>query len=138
MPLVLTLGCASAGATGAPAAGSATVRPPLFDRLGGKPAIAAVVDDLLARAAKDARINAKLKNARHNSGVKSRSKPLGRPSKGKRNRQGRHRSGLARSSKHRSAPAWSSSVERPNRNALARPMNNSVPTSAGELMSNGA
>src|SRR5262249_16043399 len=82
--------------------------------------------------------NTKLKNARHNSGVKSRSKPLGRPSKGKRDRQGRHRTGLRHRSKHRSAPAWSSSVERPNRNALARPMNNSVPTSAGELMSNGA
>lgn len=76
--------------------------------------------------------NARLKSARHNRGVKRRSKPLGPHNRSRRNKQGRHRSGLARSSRHRNAPAWSSSVEPRNRNALARPMNSSVPTSAGK------
>jgi len=68
MALVVTLGCASAGGAGGPNGAAtppapATARAPLFERLGGKPAITAVVDDLLGRAAKDTRINAKLANA---------------------------------------------------------------------------
>src|SRR5262245_27891859 len=36
---------------------------PLYDRLGGKPAITAVVDDFVARVAGDNRINGKFANA---------------------------------------------------------------------------
>jgi hypothetical protein len=65
--------------------------------------------------------NARLKTARHNSGDK------------RRNRQGPCRSGLERNSERRNARVRRSSVERPNRNALAR-LNNSVPTSASKQL----
>jgi hypothetical protein len=65
--------------------------------------------------------NARLKTERHNSGGK------------RRIRQGPRWSGLERNSERRNARERRSSVERPNRNALAR-LNNSVPTSAGKQL----
>ena len=64
----LSLACATPKtADPAPAAGSAgttaTANRPLFDRLGGKPAVEAVVDELLARIAVDERINAQFAGA---------------------------------------------------------------------------
>ena len=41
---------------------AATPPPPLYQRLGGSPAIAAVVDDFMARVARDERINARFIN----------------------------------------------------------------------------
>jgi hemoglobin len=52
-----------------PTSGSAMSKPPamadksLYDRLGGKPAITAVVDDFVGRVAADSRINGKFANA---------------------------------------------------------------------------
>jgi hemoglobin len=43
--------------------GAAPSGPSLYDRLGGKPAIVAVVDDFVGRVAADARINGKFANA---------------------------------------------------------------------------
>lgn len=52
-------GCnTTAGSNGAMASGQS-----LYDRLGGKPAITAVVDDFVARVAADTRINGKFANA---------------------------------------------------------------------------
>ncbi|HEX4597829.1 MAG TPA: hypothetical protein VH278_08595 [Burkholderiaceae bacterium] len=38
-------------------------RPSLYDRLGGKPAITAVVDDFISNVASDPKINARFANA---------------------------------------------------------------------------
>ena len=56
-------GCAATQARAAEPAATAPARSTLYDRLGGGPALTAVVDDLLGRAAADKRINAKLVNA---------------------------------------------------------------------------
>jgi hemoglobin len=64
---LLALGCAStksaakADASNAPAASAdakAGPKKPLFERLGGKPAVEAVIDDFLGRVAADTTINA--------------------------------------------------------------------------------
>jgi hypothetical protein len=82
--------------------------------------------------------NARRKTARHNSGAKRRNKPQEPHNRGRhRNRQGPRRSGLERNSERRNARVRSSSVERPNRNALAR-LNNSVTTSAGKQLKGNA
>lgn len=53
------LGCATTKAqTVTPPAPVVAAKKPLFERLGGKPAIEAVVDDFLGRVSKDTRINA--------------------------------------------------------------------------------
>src|SRR5438128_9943607 len=49
-------GCASMDSGNAP-------KQPLYDRLGGKPAIAAVVDDFIGNVAADARINRRFEGA---------------------------------------------------------------------------
>lgn len=56
--VVFGSGCAS-GPSMTPAASSA----PLYERLGGKPAIVAVVDDFVGNIAGDARINGRFANA---------------------------------------------------------------------------
>jgi hemoglobin len=43
--------------------GTMAAKPPLYDRLGGKPAIAAVVDDFVGNVAGDARINQRFEGA---------------------------------------------------------------------------
>ena len=53
---VAASGCASGGEK---KAAVAPVKKPLFDRLGGKPAITAVVDQFVANVAADGRINAR-------------------------------------------------------------------------------
>lgn len=65
LALLMLGGCAttkpaeSKPAEGAkPATAAATPKKPLFDRLGGKPAIEAVVDDFLGRVSQDTSINA--------------------------------------------------------------------------------
>jgi hemoglobin len=50
-------------ATTACASGSAMAQKPLYDRLGGKPAITAVVDDFIGNVAADGRINKRFANA---------------------------------------------------------------------------
>lgn len=67
---VLACGCATSGAAssnageskpaadGATSGSGGTTGKPLFDRLGGKPAIEAVIDDLLGRVSQDERLNA--------------------------------------------------------------------------------
>ena len=52
-------GCSTTGGSGA----SGTQEKSLYDRLGGKPAITAVVDDFVGRVAADTRINGKFANA---------------------------------------------------------------------------
>ena len=56
-------GCAATQARAADPATPPPTRTTLYDRLGGGPALAAVVDDLLGRAVVDRRISAKLANA---------------------------------------------------------------------------
>ncbi len=51
--LTMVVGCAETG----PTAGTARSAAPLYDRLGGKPAITAVVDQFVANVAADGRIN---------------------------------------------------------------------------------
>jgi hemoglobin len=58
--MILGLGIA---ATGCSAMETKTAEPPLYDRLGGKTAITAVVDDFVGRVAADTRINGKFANA---------------------------------------------------------------------------
>ena len=53
----LATGCASMDS------GSSMAKKPLYDRLGGKPAITAVVDDFIGNVAGDARINRRFANA---------------------------------------------------------------------------
>ena len=58
--LVLTSAVSLAAEPQKPAkAAPAAPKKPLFERLGGKPAVEAVVDDFLGRVAKDERINAR-------------------------------------------------------------------------------
>jgi hemoglobin len=52
-------GCASMDGGG----GAMTTQKPLYDRLGGRPAIQAVVDDFIGNVAADRRINARFANA---------------------------------------------------------------------------
>ena len=54
---LLAAGCASMDS------GSGMAKKPLYDRLGGKPAITAVVDDFIGNVAGDARINRRFANA---------------------------------------------------------------------------
>ena len=54
--LVLAAGCASRDS-------AMTEKKPLYDRLGGKPAITAVVDDFIGNVAADARINKRFADA---------------------------------------------------------------------------
>ena len=65
--LVMILGLAftvsACNSMGSAPAGSASVEKSLYDRLGGKTAITAVVDDLVGRVAADTRINGKFANA---------------------------------------------------------------------------
>ena len=56
-------GCAATQARAADPAAAPPTRTTLYDRLGGLPALTAVVDDLLGRAAADKRISPKLVNA---------------------------------------------------------------------------
>lgn len=58
--MILGLGLA---ATGCSTMETKTAEPSLYDRLGGKPAITAVVDDFVGRVAADTRINGKFANA---------------------------------------------------------------------------
>ena len=55
--------CNTTGTSGGTAATQKTMDQSLYDRLGGKPAITAVVDDFVARVAADNRINGKFANA---------------------------------------------------------------------------
>jgi hemoglobin len=57
---LLGAGCAERGNT---MAREAMAKPSLYERLGGKPAITAVVDDFVANVAADTRINARFANA---------------------------------------------------------------------------
>ena len=65
--LVMVLGLALTGSAcnsmGTAPAGTAPTEKSLYDRLGGKTAITAVVDDLVGRVAADTRINGKFANA---------------------------------------------------------------------------
>jgi hemoglobin len=56
---VAAAGCGTMESTG----GSMSGEKPLYDRLGGKPAITAVVDDFVGRVASDSRINGKFATA---------------------------------------------------------------------------
>lgn len=55
--LLILLGLAATGCASAPTAGPTASGPSLYDRLGQKPAITAVVDRFVANVAADARIN---------------------------------------------------------------------------------
>lgn len=57
-----TMETATSG-TGTGGSMATTHEKPLYERLGGKPAITAVVDDFVARVAADSRINGKFANA---------------------------------------------------------------------------
>lgn len=63
MILGLALTVSACNSLGAPSAGTAVTEKSLYDRLGGKTAITAVVDDFVGRVAADARINGKFANA---------------------------------------------------------------------------
>jgi hemoglobin len=56
-------GCASTPGAHTAAAGDTTPQLTLYTRLGGQPAIAAVVDDFVAQVAADSRINGRFANA---------------------------------------------------------------------------
>ena len=55
--------CSTPGSTGSVGNAPMAAEKPLYERLGGKPAITAVVDDFVARVAADTRINGKFANA---------------------------------------------------------------------------
>src|SRR5207253_1459589 len=59
---VLGWGCARMPGAQTAAAGDATPRLTLYTRLGGQPAIAAVVDDFVTNVAADSRINGRFAN----------------------------------------------------------------------------
>ena len=61
--LGLALTVSACNSLGAPSAGTAATEKSLYDRLGGKTAITAVVDDFVGRVAADTRINGKFANA---------------------------------------------------------------------------
>lgn len=63
MILGLALTVSACNSLGAPSAGTAATEKSLYDRLGGKTAITAVVDDFVGRVAADTRINGKFANA---------------------------------------------------------------------------
>ena len=63
MILGLALTVSACNSLGAPSAGTAATEKSLYDRLGGKTAISAVVDDFVGRVAADNRINGKFANA---------------------------------------------------------------------------
>ena len=63
MVLGLALTVSACNSMGTAPAGTAPTEKLLYDRLGGKTAITAVVDDLVGRVAADTRINAKFANA---------------------------------------------------------------------------
>jgi len=56
---LLVAGCAESGSATKSEGTTAQIQKPLYDRLGGKDAITAVVDDFVGNVAKDARINAR-------------------------------------------------------------------------------
>ncbi|MFO0769054.1 MAG: group 1 truncated hemoglobin, partial [Nitrospiraceae bacterium] len=55
--------CSTTGSTGSAGSAPMATDKPLYERLGGKPAITAVVDEFVARVAADTRINGKFANA---------------------------------------------------------------------------
>ncbi len=61
--LGLTLSVSACNSLGSSPAGTAAAEKSLYDRLGGKTAITAVVDDFVGRVAADTRINGKFANA---------------------------------------------------------------------------
>ena len=63
MILGLALTVSACNSLGAPSAGTAATEKSLYDRLGGKTTITAVVDDFVGRVAADTRINGKFANA---------------------------------------------------------------------------
>jgi hemoglobin len=60
---LLAGGCATTAASSKPAAAPVASAKPLYERLGGKEAITAVVDEFIARVAADNAINARFVNA---------------------------------------------------------------------------
>lgn len=63
MILGLALTVSACNSLGSSSSGTAAMEKPLYDRLGGKTAITAVVDDFVGRVAADSRINGKFANA---------------------------------------------------------------------------
>ena len=63
MILGLALTVSACNSMGSPSVGTAATEKSLYDRLGGKTAITAVVDDFVGRVAGDTRINGKFANA---------------------------------------------------------------------------
>ncbi|HAP39084.1 MAG TPA: group 1 truncated hemoglobin [Nitrospira sp.] len=63
MILGLALTVSACNSLNSPSAGTAATEKSLYDRLGGKTAITAVVDDFVGRVAADTRINGKFANA---------------------------------------------------------------------------
>ncbi|MBI4000846.1 MAG: group 1 truncated hemoglobin [Nitrospira defluvii] len=63
MVLGLALTVSACNTMGSSPAGTGSVEKSLYDRLGGKTAITAVVDDFVGRVAADSRINGKFANA---------------------------------------------------------------------------
>ncbi len=63
MILGLALTVSACNSLGAPSPGTAVTEKSLYDRLGGKTAITAIVDDFVGRVAADTRINGKFANA---------------------------------------------------------------------------
>ena len=62
MVAALGAGCAGMREDGMMAKGDMMAKKPLYDRLGGKPAITAVVDDFVGNVAADSRINGRFEN----------------------------------------------------------------------------
>ncbi len=61
--MVVMTGCAETGGSGGAMKSGSMAGPSLYERLGKKEAIVAVVDDFVARVAADSRINGKFANA---------------------------------------------------------------------------